>query len=275
MLLRDGTVKVLDFGIATIVAAGQKAHTRIGTVEYMAPEQFSGQAEPRSDLYSLGATLYHMLTGEAPPALAMQPPSPPRQLNSDVSAGLETLVCRTLARAPVDRPQVAAEFRQQLQPAVSSPVGQRIDSERCPNCGSGNRVGAKFCQACGKTIVAQARISTGPLKVTMLAPVSLSVDAGHQPIFVWGPGGDKLAVLARSKTKRRENNAGLYILDMSEVSKWQKSRDYSEPSLSSQLLRRQIYVKCRYGLRAGTDYCVVPPAMERSGCSVSGKSQIC
>jgi serine/threonine protein kinase len=85
MLLPDGTVKVLDFGIAAIIAAGQKAQTRIGTVEYMAPEHFAGNADARSDIYSLGATLYHCLTGQLPPVIAVQPPTPPRQLNPAIS----------------------------------------------------------------------------------------------------------------------------------------------------------------------------------------------
>ncbi|MFB0534483.1 MAG: protein kinase [Anaerolineae bacterium] len=143
MLLPDGTVKVLDFGIAALVAAGQKAKTRVGTVEYMPLEQFNGQADARSDLYALGASLYHMLTGELPPPLAVHPPTPPRQLNPAVPAGLEAFLYQTLARDPSGRPQTATEFRQEMQAALTAP------SITCPQCLTENRLGARYCQACG------------------------------------------------------------------------------------------------------------------------------
>lgn len=114
MILPDGNVKLLDFGIAALVAAGQKAKTRIGTVEYMSYEQFSGQADQRSDIYSLSASLYEMLTGQLPPELALKPLIPPRQLNSTVPPWLEVLIIRSLSFKPEDRPQTFGEFRQFL-----------------------------------------------------------------------------------------------------------------------------------------------------------------
>lgn len=149
MLLPDGRVKVLDFGIAAILAAGQRALTRIGTVEYMSYEQFHGQADRRSDLYSLGATLYEMLTGQIPPKIALQPPTPASQLNFAVTPGLESWLARALAQQPDDRSQTATAFRCGLAAAMNAPPQPRIP---CPHCGADNRRGAKFCLACSRSM---------------------------------------------------------------------------------------------------------------------------
>jgi tRNA A-37 threonylcarbamoyl transferase component Bud32/ribosomal protein L40E len=153
MLLPDGTVKVLDFGIAAIIAAGQKARTRIGTVEYMAPEHFAGNADARSDIYSLGATLYHCLTGQLPPVIAVQPPTPPRQLNPAISPALENVILKALQADPARRQQTAREFIIEMESAwrtppvaVSAPAAMA-----CFHCGASNRTEAKHCVKCGKS----------------------------------------------------------------------------------------------------------------------------
>jgi tRNA A-37 threonylcarbamoyl transferase component Bud32/uncharacterized protein (DUF983 family) len=157
MLLPDGTVKVLDFGIAAIIAAGQKARTRIGTVEYMAPEHFAGNADARSDIYSLGATLYHCLTGQLPPVIAVQPPTPPRQLNPAISPALENVILKALQADPARRQQTGREFIIEIESArhappvaVSAPAAMA-----CPHCGAANRVEARHCATCGKNILTE------------------------------------------------------------------------------------------------------------------------
>lgn len=114
MILKNKNVKLLDFGIAALIASGQKAKTRIGTVEYMSYEQFSGQADERSDIYSLGASLYEMLTGQLPPELALKPLKQIRQLNSKVPSWLEDIITSSLSHNPENRPQTALEFRKYL-----------------------------------------------------------------------------------------------------------------------------------------------------------------
>lgn len=119
MLTQDGDVKVADFGLARLLQTDDphltRAGTTLGTPMYMSPEQIQeGHVDIRSDLYSLGVTLYHMLsgrppfTGETPLALAMQHVQAPvpdiRQFRSDVPAMLCDLLLRLLAKNPQDRP---------------------------------------------------------------------------------------------------------------------------------------------------------------------------
>ncbi len=111
-------VKILDFGLARV--AGGDAHltqsgTILGTPAYMAPEQASaGPVDHRCDLFSLGAVLYRMLTGELPfkgqdalsiiASLIRDTPRPVRELNAQVPPGLNDLVMQMLAKEPGERP---------------------------------------------------------------------------------------------------------------------------------------------------------------------------
>ena len=119
MLTQDGDVKVADFGLARLLQTDDpqltRAGTTLGTPMYMSPEQIQeGHVDIRSDLYSLGVTLYHMLcgrppfTGETPLALAMQHVQAPVpdicQFRSDVPDILRDLLLRLLAKRPEDRP---------------------------------------------------------------------------------------------------------------------------------------------------------------------------
>ncbi|WP_225734772.1 Stk1 family PASTA domain-containing Ser/Thr kinase [Pseudoclavibacter endophyticus] len=129
----DGTVKVMDFGIARAISdtAGTIAQTTaiLGTASYFSPEQARGEnVDGRSDLYSAGIVLYEMLTGQVPfqgdsaVAVAYQHvterPVPPSELNPNVSPAMDAVVLRALAKSPDDRFQSASEFRRDLELAV-------------------------------------------------------------------------------------------------------------------------------------------------------------
>ncbi len=116
----DGQIKVTDFGLAVAVAAGDPRLTRdncvVGTPQFMSPEQVTGDAiDARTDIYSLGATLYNLLSGEAPFAggtalsVAMKHadpgarPRPIRELVPDLAPEIAAIVDRMLGKKPDDR----------------------------------------------------------------------------------------------------------------------------------------------------------------------------
>jgi tRNA A-37 threonylcarbamoyl transferase component Bud32 len=131
MLASTGEVKVADFGLARIAQAGESLQLTqvgitMGTPLYMSPEQVEGkEVDPRSDLYSLGVTAYHMLAGRPPfdgeTALAVavqhlkQEPERLEKLRPDLPPGLCSLVHRLLAKSPGDRYQRAVDVLRDLR----------------------------------------------------------------------------------------------------------------------------------------------------------------
>ncbi len=112
MLKPDGNVTLIDFGTAREFKEKNLADTTcLGTVGYAAPEQFGGmgQTDARTDIYCLGATLYHLVTGKNP----SEPPyemKPIREINPSLSSGLERIILKCTQRNPADRYQSAAEL---------------------------------------------------------------------------------------------------------------------------------------------------------------------
>jgi serine/threonine-protein kinase len=129
ILLKDGTVKVADFGIARIESSNlTQAGAVLGTPAYMSPEQFMGQTiDGRSDLFSAGVILYQLLTGDKPftgtlttimhKVLKEEPP-PPSDLNVQAPRPFDALVTRALAKRPEDRFQTAQEFALAIETAL-------------------------------------------------------------------------------------------------------------------------------------------------------------
>lgn len=131
VLTPDGTVKVMDFGIAR---AGNTTMTQtgsvLGTAQYISPEQAQGKPlGPASDLYSLGVTLYELATGKLPfdadtpvaTALAQvnEDPLPPRQVRASIPPALEAVIMRAMRKNPNERYASAAEMRDDLKRVVS------------------------------------------------------------------------------------------------------------------------------------------------------------
>lgn len=128
MLFTDGTIKVMDFGIAKFAREeGTTAtDTAIGTVHYISPEQARGDVtDEKSDIYSVGVMLYEMLTGQKPfdtdnpvtvAVMHMQNiPERPRAINPDIPAGLEEIILRAMEKDCENRYQTASDMIRDLE----------------------------------------------------------------------------------------------------------------------------------------------------------------
>jgi hypothetical protein len=133
LLAQDGSAKISDFGLArrTDSSSGMTADGAIvGTPDYMSPEQCQGErADPRSDLYSLGATYYHLLTGSPPfraetPLQVMfahcsSPPPDPRAVAPEVPAACAAVVARAMEKKRSARFEDAGQMLRCLEKALS------------------------------------------------------------------------------------------------------------------------------------------------------------
>ncbi len=133
MLTKNGVVKIMDFGIAKALGGTTKTRTglQMGTPQYMSPEQIRGrQVDARADLYSLGITLYQLLSGDLPfqsdsdyelmSAHINTPPPALTDIHKEVPVGVEQCVRKALAKEPEGRFQNAEEFVNALDHAARS-----------------------------------------------------------------------------------------------------------------------------------------------------------
>ncbi len=134
MILRDGSVKVADFGIACLVANGQDGDGQetLGSVHYISPEQAKGErTDERSDIYSAGVVLYEMLTdrlpfeGETPVSVAIQHfsavPLRPREIDPEIPEALEKICMKAMAPGLDQRYGSADEMLRDLEEFRKNP----------------------------------------------------------------------------------------------------------------------------------------------------------
>lgn len=165
-----GRIMLVDFGIArSINQAQEKGVTAVGTMGYAPPELFSGSVEPRSDIYSLGSTLFHLMTGADPqnnPLLIFDfDKNPrPRQINPRLSDQIERILMRSVEYNAEARFTSAAEMRSALEAHVQSldmgtvtygvsaaPQAVSLSSQTvfCGFCGQRIIATDMFCAFCG------------------------------------------------------------------------------------------------------------------------------
>jgi len=175
MVTGEGIVKLIDFGIARTYKIGKRKDTFIfGTINYASPEhRGSAQTDHRSDIYTLGATLYHLLTGYPPVPFHTPVPGSLVKKNPRLPYQVEMFIIKSMAQDKMERYQSASDMLVALQslsgqsapprpfvppptapvssfsvvPAVQS-VCRDSDLKYCDRCNTGNRKTAKYCCKC-------------------------------------------------------------------------------------------------------------------------------
>jgi len=147
MLCNDGSIRIMDFGIAKSLASRRLTFVgftpAMGTPDYMAPEQVKGsRGDYRTDIYSLGAILYEMTTGELPfggdsPYVIMNSrvtgdPVAPRKINTKLTPVMEEIILHAMERDPKRRYQSAAEMKGELDDYEIVPLTKRYERLRSP-----------------------------------------------------------------------------------------------------------------------------------------------
>jgi serine/threonine protein kinase len=157
----SGRIMLIDFGIARWVSQQEKGVTAVGTMGYAPPELFSGRVQPASDVYSLGATMFHLLTGSDPqdnPLLifdfAKNPK--PRQISPSISTEMEEILMKTVEYKPEDRFRTAGDLRNALADHLEKLMTGRVRyGLPTPQLGSETvQVQTVYCGFCGGRIAA-------------------------------------------------------------------------------------------------------------------------
>jgi DNA polymerase len=153
LLTKDGTAKLTDFGLAKaelIDVSLTMTGAVLGTLDFMPPEQRRDvtQTDARSDLWSLAATLYQMVTGNSPKVIQIK----------KVPVQLQNLLDKGLEEPRENRFQSARDFKQALKETAlpSRPLPDRLSAElvsgECPGCYTGNESHRKYCRECGESL---------------------------------------------------------------------------------------------------------------------------
>jgi serine/threonine protein kinase/tetratricopeptide (TPR) repeat protein len=227
MVAPDGNVQLIDFGIARRFDPNKRTNTEnLGTISYASPEHLGSitapgqkrsaqnpgklvQTDARSDIYSLGATMYHLLTNQEPEPIQTPPSGSilaknPRlrtvQVGNRVVCPVEQVIIKAMQQEPANRFQSADAMRMALQhclpnsaapatiqiPAISPnativvPASEAI----CPKCGLYNRPGAKFCKRDGQPLTSGATIVPPRMAAQSVARAAIQarpVQAAVQP----------------------------------------------------------------------------------------------
>ena len=156
----SGRVMLIDFGIARWINKEEKGVTAVGTMGYAPPELFSGNVESRSDIYSLGSTIFHLLTGADPqsnPLLIFdfQKHPRPRQINPQLSDQMEKILMQSVEYAAENRFKSARAMRQALEEHLANLKANRVTFGVVSTSASvGLSEEPVFCGFCGQRIVA-------------------------------------------------------------------------------------------------------------------------
>jgi serine/threonine protein kinase len=207
LITKDGSVKILDFGIARILGEGNsnltKTGTQMGTVYYMSPEQVQGKkVDIRTDIYSLGITFYQMLTGVNPykdlhteyevySRIVKDDLPPASNVYPGVPSYLETIVNRALQKEPADRFQNCDEFYQAVNLKSSQTIQNKtqvgsgyvppVQNQIPTNNSEGSNIAAVFSLIFAVICLLTAFIPTftqgklEPFQLKMVASVSILI----------------------------------------------------------------------------------------------------
>lgn len=196
---KTGRVMLIDFGIARSINKEERGVTAVGTMGYAPPELFSGNVEPRSDIYSLGSTMFHLLTGADPqsnPLLIFdfQKNPRPRQINPSLSDQIEQIIMKAVEYNAEMRFASAAEMRDALETHLKNLQAGNVTFgiNTAPSSVAFSEQ-VVFCGFCGKQIVASDAYcafcgAQQPISSQSFQNPSFAVSKGTAKLFVLGTG---------------------------------------------------------------------------------------
>ncbi len=224
-------VKLTDFGIASKMDDPRQTAvgTTLGSIYYMSPEQVKGERpDGRSDIYSVGVTLYEMLTGQRPirgdssyavmVAHLEKTPAPPIELNPEIPAELSEMVSKSLQKDPASRFQTAEEFRQAIVLlingiATSAGSGYPAPSMPAPPEPAAAPAGQRTASQTGVETDFPAASPTGSLPAHAWDPALIDKIRKELAVYI----GPLAKVIVNRAARKAKTAAELYVLVASEI----------------------------------------------------------
>ncbi|PMP83059.1 MAG: serine/threonine protein kinase [Chloroflexus aggregans] len=169
MITLEGTIKLVDFGIARLFKPGKERDTQVfGTLGYSAPEQYGrGQTDPRSDIYSLGVLMHHLLTGHDPSTTPFRLP-PANQLNPAIPPYIANVITRATESDPSRRFANVIELQQALFGNSGQLVNPQMMQESVHQAARSNAIAVKPIVVHASTGMASAARWIGIIGAVMM-----------------------------------------------------------------------------------------------------------
>lgn len=198
MLTPEGVMKLMDFGIARgseepakLTATG----TTLGSINYMSPEQVKGEpTDARSDLYSVGISLYEMVTGEKPfqgdsnfsimAAHINEVPKPPVQLHPGLPDGLNEIILTAIAKSPAERFQSADAFRNAVRRVLLSLQDAKTIVQGSQNTIVADTAARNAYLRTASIGAAKTPVPTATPAPPVPAPVAVQPSSGHRGLYI-------------------------------------------------------------------------------------------
>lgn len=216
MLSDNGEIKLIDFGISKLFDVNRhtRSYAKAASPYFSSPEQYGGKTtDTRSDIFSLGATMYYVYTGNFPidaieRAINEIPMPVPSNFNSKIPEKLDNVILKAMELNKENRYQTVEELTEDLLACV--PPGEKPKEEKktCPKCQRENPYMSRFCGRCGLPLIEMAeepKITTELEEKIESVPEKNTVYSGNKFIFINGSNETPVRILKKTRKAEEYN----------------------------------------------------------------------
>ncbi|MEQ8187050.1 MAG: serine/threonine-protein kinase [Candidatus Eremiobacterota bacterium] len=216
MLSDKGEIKLIDFGISKLFDINRhtRNYAKAASPYFSSPEQYGGKTtDTRSDIFSLGATMYYIYTGNFPVdaierAINEIPMSPPSNVNNKIPEKLDNIILKAMELNKENRYQTVEKLREDLLACIPAGEKARDSKKICPKCDRENPYMSRFCGRCGLALFEMSeepKITTDLEEKIKSVPEKKTVYQGNRFIFIHGSDENPVRILKKPRKSEEYN----------------------------------------------------------------------